>query len=123
MIYLASPYSHPHAVVRELRFRNACLATTQLLRTGHSVFSPVVYGHPLAAHGLPTDWSFWEPFDRDHICRCDMVLVLMLDGWHESVGVTAEVEIAAELGLPIHYLAPDAAVSPTLAHVATEPEP
>lgn len=105
MIYLASPYSHPHAAVRELRFHDACRATAELLRTGHSVFSPIVLGHPLAAHGLPTEWSFWEPFDREHIARCDVMLVLMLDGWHDSIGVTAEIQIAAGLGLPIHYVA------------------
>jgi hypothetical protein len=120
MIYLASPYSHPRESIRERRFRDACLATAKLLRTGHSVFSPIVHGHPLVHHGLPTDWSFWEPFDRDHISRCDEVLVLMLEGWKSSTGVAAEILIARELGIPVRYLAQDATVSPTLAHVATE---
>ena len=113
MIYLASPYSHPNSIIREIRFHDACLATAQLLRTGHSVFSPIVHGHPLVATGLPTDWSYWEPFDRDHIERCDEVIVLTLDGWKTSIGVTAEIGIARELGKPVRYLAPDAAVSPT----------
>ena len=118
MIYLASPYSHPHAIVRELRFHDACLATAQLLQAGHNVFSPILHGHPLAAHGLPTDWSFWERFDRDHIQRCDNLVVLLLDGWQESVGVTAEIRIAAELGRSVGYWNP--AEPPTFAHVATE---
>ncbi len=120
MIYLASPYSHPHAIVRELRYHDACLATANLLRAGQSVFSPIVHGHPLAAHGLPTAWSYWQQFDRDHIVRCDELLVLMLDGWNQSVGVTAEIEIAAELGKPIGYLAPGSLELPTFAPVATE---
>ena len=121
MIYLCSPYSHPEVVVREQRFRDACRAAATLLASGLTVFSPIVHGHPLVGHGLPTDWPFWERFDRDHLVRCDEVVVLMLDGWRESVGVAAEIRIAGELGKPVRYLAPDfPAGSPTLAHVAKE---
>ena len=118
MIYLASPYSHPHAIVRELRFQDACLATAQLFRAGQNVFSPILHGHPLTVHGLPTDWSYWERFDRDHIQRCDRMIVLMVDGWRESVGVTAEIQIAAELGRSIRYWNPTE--PPTFAQNATE---
>jgi hypothetical protein len=63
-------------------------------------------------------WSFWEQYDRKFLERCDEVVVLMLDGWEESVGVQAEIRIAGELGKPVRYLAPEeAAGSPTLAHV------
>ncbi len=105
MIYLASPYSHPHAIVRERRFQAACRATSRLIAARLAVFSPIVFGHPLANHGLPTDWSFWEPFDREHLRRCDEVVVLTLEGWRESVGIAAELKIAADLGMPIAYLA------------------
>ena len=121
MIYLASAYSHPDPAVREQRFRDACRAAARLMRAGHVVFSPIAHGHPIALHGLPTDWMFWEPFDRHHLERCDEVIVLTLDGWRESAGVQAEIRIATELGKPVRYLAPeDAAGRVTLAHVATE---
>jgi len=120
MIYLASPYSHPDATVREQRFRAACRATAGLFAAGHAVFSPIVHGHPLVRHGMPTDWSFWEPFDREHLARCDEMVVLTIDGWRESVGVAAETRIARELGKTVRYLVPAATGSPTLAHVAKE---
>ena len=120
MIYLASPYSHPDSQIRRQRFRDACIATARLIRAGHIVFSPIVHGHPIAEYGLPTDWRFWEPFDRAYLQRCDEVVVLMLDGWQESEGVQAEIRIAGELGKPVRYLQPEAAVSPCLAHVAKE---
>lgn len=121
MIYLASPYSHPDRLVRERRFRETCRAAAELLSAGQAVFAPIVHGHPLVNHGVPTDWPFWEQFDRDHLQRCDEVVVLMLDGWRESAGVAAEIRIAGELGKPVRYLAQDAPeVSPTSAHVAQE---
>jgi len=118
MIYLASPFSHPDAAVREARFRDACRAAARLMRAGKIVFSPIAHSFPIAQHGLPVDWHFWEPFDRAHLERCDEVVVLTLDGWRESVGVQAEIRIAAELGKPVRYLDPDWA--PTLARVAKE---
>ncbi len=121
MIYLASPYSHPDPAVREQRFRAACRAAVALLRAGHLVFSPITHSHPLAQHGLPGNWQFWERYDREFLERCDEVVVLMLPGWKESVGVQAEIRIAGELGKPVRYLAPeDAARPPTLAHVGLE---
>jgi hypothetical protein len=120
MIYLASPYSHPDLTVRERRFHAACRAAAALLRAGHAVFSPIAHSHHLVEHGLPGDWTFWQQFDRELLARCDEVLVLMLDGWEESVGVREEIRIARELDKPVRYVAPDLApVSPTLAHVAS----
>ena len=120
IIYLASPYSHPDPAVREQRFHAACRAAVALLHAGRVVFSPIAHSHPLAQHSLPGNWQFWEQYDRKFLERCDEVVVLMLDGWEESVGVQAEIRIARELGKPVRYLAPELApVSPTLAHVAS----
>jgi len=123
VIYLASPYSHPDSMIREQRFRAACRATSMLLRRGKTVYSPIVHGHPLVEHGVPTEWPFWEHNDRELLQRCEEVVVLMLDGWWESTGVAAEIRIALELGKPVRYLAADTrADSPTIAHVAWEAE-
>ena len=108
MIYLASPYTHPDASIREERFHAVCQATAALMRSGHVVFAPIVHGHPLVEHGLPVEWPFWERFDREHLARSDELVVLMLEGWRESVGVAAEIEMAREMGKPTRYLAPEA---------------
>jgi len=104
MIYLASPYSHPDATVRQERYEAACTATAALLLEGEFVFSPIVHSHPLTQHGLPSDWQFWERHARWHLERCDELVVLQLDGWQDSVGLCAEVELAAELGKPVRYV-------------------
>ena len=123
MIYLASPYSHPCRTVREQRFHAVCRMAAALMRQGNVVFAPIVHGHPLVGHGLPTEWPFWERFDREHLRRCDELVVLTLDGWRESIGVTAEIRIAGVLGKPVRYLVPeDGHGSPTLARVAKEAE-
>jgi nucleoside 2-deoxyribosyltransferase len=107
MIYLASPYSHPDAGVREQRFRAACRATAALFHAGRTLFSPIAHSHPMVEHGLPTNWEFWQRCNVEHLQRCDELVILTLDGWQESVGVQAEIRIAGELGKPVSFLAPE----------------
>jgi len=105
--YLASPYSASGPAVREARFQAACRATAELMRAGRIVYSPIVFSHPLTAFGLPTDWSYWERYDREFLQRCDEVVVLTLDGWQQSVGVKAEIRLATELAKPVSFLNPE----------------
>jgi len=104
MIYLASPYSHPDAAVRQQRFESACRAAAELIRRGHVVFSPIAHSHGIAQHGLPVDWDFWEAQDRRLLAACDELWVLTLDGWRESRGVQAEIAIARAAGKPVRFV-------------------
>ena len=107
MIYLASPYSHSSVLVRQHRFEAACRAAAALLRAGVAVFSPIAHSHPIAQFGVPTTWEFWSRLDREYLARCDVLAVLTLPGWRESVGVQAEMTLARELGVPLVFVTPD----------------
>lgn len=104
LIYLASPYSHDEETIRDLRFLLVCKAAATLMRRGQLVFSPIAHTHPIAAHGLPGHWKFWERYDRKMIALCDRLVVLTLPGWEKSTGVQAEIRIAQELGKDVSYL-------------------
>lgn len=107
IFYLACPYSHDDPAVCERRFKAVNRVAAQLIKQGLFIYSPVSHGYILAKTGdLPTGWSFWESFDRAMLSKCKCLLVLMLDGWKESVGVQAEIKIAGELELHIEYLDP-----------------
>jgi len=103
-IYLASPYSHEsHTVMRD-RFDAVCEYAGRMMQTGKIVYSPIAHCHPIAMSvGLPTDWEYWQTFCHVMLSRCTEMRVLQLAGWHESAGVTAEVCMAAKLGLPVTY--------------------
>jgi len=104
-IYLASPYSHPSPIIRHTRFEAACIAAGRLMLQGDIVFSPIAHSHHIhLLADLPGDWQFWEKYDRAFIEWCDVVTVLMLDGWQESRGVQAEIAIAGKAGKRIVYL-------------------
>lgn len=105
--YLAVPYTHPDPAVREGRFQAVNRHAAHLMKQGVHVISPISHSHPIAlVGGLPTDWTFWEAYDRAILESCERLIVLKLDGWEQSDGVQAEIRIAEELGLPIEYHLP-----------------
>lgn len=105
LVYLASPYSHEDPDVRKWRFLRAVDAAVLLMAQGHLVFSPIAHSHAIAArHGLPCDFGFWAEFDERMIAACDAMVVLCLDGWAHSAGVTAEIALAEQMGKPVKYL-------------------
>jgi hypothetical protein len=104
LIYLAVPYSHFNREVVELRFKAVNKVAAKLMAGGAFVFSPISHTHPIAKEGLPKGWDYWEPYDRLMISKCDMMMVLKLPGWEDSVGVTEEILIAMELKIPVIYI-------------------
>lgn len=107
LYYLASPYTHTDVEVRNKRFEITSKITVDLLHKNIFTFSPIAYNHPMVGYGLPTDWNFWQEYDTSFLDRCDGLILLMLDGWDISVGVSAEVEYAKQIGLKVYYLDPN----------------
>ena len=109
MIYLASPYTHPDPAVRQARFEAACRQAAEMMRCGIPVFSPIAHSHPVALHGGldALDLEFWERQDLHFVEACSEIWVLQLDGWQESTGLQAEIEMALSLGKPVMYVEAD----------------
>lgn len=105
-IYLASPYSHDDKDVMTSRFVNACLAAGNLMNQGLIVFSPIAHSHSIAQIcELPTDWSFWEEQDMSYLVEwANKLYVLDIDGWEESRGVQAEIDVALQLDKPVRLV-------------------
>ena len=105
MIYVASPYSSKYSAVRDQRFELVReFVADRLLIDREPVFSPIVYAHDLAqAFSLPFDAAFWRRFNMHMLRRASAVYVLCLDGWVSSIGVSEEIQMAKDLGIPVHY--------------------
>lgn len=98
MIYLASPYSHENTGIVEQRFNAVCRLAARLIHAGEHVFSPIAHCHHISKAGKLL-------YDVTMIAACDRFMVAMLDGWKESKGVQAEIQIAKKLGRTIEYMA------------------
>jgi hypothetical protein len=109
LVYVASPYTSTDKVLQEIRYIGAAVGTGWLMNTYQDIsfYSPISHTHPIATYcKLPGHWEFWKQFDETVLSRCNEIWVLCLDGWQQSTGVTAELQIAVELGLPVKYVQP-----------------
>lgn len=105
LTYLATPYSHSNPQVRHQRFERVNQIAARLMQSGLMIFSPISHTHPIAMAGdLPLGFDYWEKYDRAILSKCSGLIVLMAEGWRESIGVQAEIRIATELGLEISYI-------------------
>ena len=114
-IYLAIPYSG----IEEKSFFIANKVTSIFMEKGFIVFSPISHSHPIAIQEkVPGNWEFWEKFDRSFIEWSDELHVVVIGKEGQklidnSTGVKAEINIAIELGKPVHYYYHDDATGDT----------
>ena len=111
LIYLASCYTHASVTVESQRAVDAARALSMIFDAGQAlVFSPVVHSHwPRSMFSnLGGTWDDWAEFDSRMITVCDEMWILTLDGWIESEGIAAEIEIARKQGKPIWLISPNA---------------
>jgi Domain of unknown function (DUF1937) len=104
LIYLASPYSTPKGsskMTMIMRYQQALWATEHLIKNGYMVISPIVHCHYMI---LPGDAKTWKEYDYTLLSRCNSVMVLMLEGWRESVGVRQELDWAHDKGMLVKYV-------------------
>lgn len=111
LIYLAGPYTHARAEVRLARFESLTRAAAMLVRMGRIVYSPITMTHPidlvLAGECATLGSAFWVAFDERFMRCCTEMIVLRLQGWELSSGVTREIEFFKSQGLPIRFIDPD----------------
>lgn len=105
MIYLASPYSHPEAEIRQSRYEQVERLAAQYLMKGLTAFSPIVYGHNMAvAYDMGLAANDWWRFNAAILRRCEEVHVVQINGWETSIGIQQEIEFANTLHLPLTYV-------------------
>ena len=107
-IYIGSPFTH-YVDGHDAAWMEVCEVTGRLQDEGLDVFSPIVHGHALVLHGglRAVDHEHWSRVNEKHMDRADVCLVVKMDGWRESDGISEEVEYFREAGKPVLYIDPD----------------
>ena len=92
-IYLATPYAHKTARMRQLRARAAARIAGHLLRSNFRVFSPIIHNHQLKISYLK-DWTHmdWMAYDAPFMDMASSMMIGCLPGWELSHGVKSEKE-------------------------------
>ncbi len=98
--YLGSPYSHPDAWMRELRFRAVSRVAGALrVERGIAIWCPIAHSHPISEElqGMsPLDHDFWLSWDKPFEQACKGLIVCALPGWQKSKGLKVEIELFSE---------------------------
>ena len=109
--YLAAPYSHPDKSVVEKRMETLCKVDALLMQRGIYTVSPLLKHFIVHYTDLPTDWNYWKGYSDTVMCAVDRVIIVMMDGWEESVGVQAEIKMANHLGIKVEYVNENGGIS------------
>lgn len=112
LAYVAGPYtarledgSEDHARTAE-RMRIFCLCVGAMMGLGIKSASPLMM-HLVRQHtALPGDWAYWGDYSMVMLKKCDVMVVLKIEGWEQSTGVKEEMLIAAENDVPIIFVDP-----------------
>lgn len=110
LLYLAGPYTHQLASVRENRYHAHREATGTLMREGWSVFSPITQGHNVDDL-VKWDGRQWLDFDLPILKKADILGVLTLPGWRNSFGTEEEIQFSQQNRIKIIKLDPNHYVS------------
>ena len=106
LIYVASPYYHDNHYIMEERWEITSKACYIMLQAGFHIISPIMHWHPTKKLGL----QYGQVDDKlvalnvKLLNCCNEIVVLTLNGWKESLGVTAEIEYARTNNINLVYL-------------------
>lgn len=107
MIYIAAPYTHKDPAIVQERVNKVTKYTAERMAQGDVVFSPLTHSHTVADY-LPDDLRFSQEFwmyqDLGILKFCSKLVVLMLDGWKDSVGLKTEMNFAHIHNVPIEFV-------------------
>jgi hypothetical protein len=99
--YLAAPYSAKTEEETESRMKQFFRCDAALTRHGINTVSPLYKHQIVAFEGINSDWVYWKKYSETLLAKCDGILVLTLDKWMDSIGVTGEIEFATRRNIRI----------------------
>ena len=72
---------------------------------GHLVFSPISHSHQICVEAdLPVDYQYWEELDKSFLEWATCMVVLELEGWEKSVGLSEEIAVMEFMGKEVIYM-------------------
>lgn len=104
-IFIISPYTDDDPDVTNRRALEADMYVSELTRQGKVCYSAIsAMHHLLHIAELPGTWLYWRMHCERMMQHAYEVHVLCLDGWEQSEGVQAELEIAKMFNKKITYI-------------------
>lgn len=116
LIYLASPYTDKRITVENQRAKVVTIVAGNLIKLGYHIFCPIAHCHEMnRLCGLGGKFEYWREFDEKMISACGELWIVTIEGWFNSVGITAEIQMAERRSMTTRY------VYPTTLDITREP--
>lgn len=107
MIYIAAPFTSPDEFVMDRRYHQTQRYCVEMFHDGYVVFSPVVHWYyPAKWAGMRGNFAPFKNYCLSMLAKADEMLILMLPGWKDSIGVRAEIDFATEREIVTRYVKP-----------------
>lgn len=109
LYYLASPYTHYNKDVQAARHTTVTNLAIRLIKErGLDLILPITTSAALVKIDpeLGSSWEVWKKTDTNLVKHSDVVLVAIMPGVAESVGVKAEIEVAQQNNIPVLCINP-----------------
>ncbi len=104
-VFISLPYTDEDRSVVECRLRTAQKYFLELLKEEYCPVCPILVGDGIVqTFGLDNSFDYWKNYCLAELESCDIVHVLMIDGWNESYGVSYEINWAAINGKEVKYI-------------------
>lgn len=104
VVYLAMPYGHPDPDVRNDRMEVFYDIAARLIKMGVYVVSPLLHIETCKRHDIPDNWTYWQAYSEVLLTKCDMMVVITVDGWNTSTGVLGELAFCRQYSIPVTYV-------------------
>lgn len=106
LVYLGTPYSGTDEQM-DFRANMVDIIAKDLANDDIMVYSPISSWHHISCkYKLPRDYKFWKDMCETFVSKSDRLIAVQLPGWEKSIGLTAEIELATSLNIPVEYLDP-----------------
>ena len=103
-VYVAGPYGESLPFkIRQEHHEGMVKICARLIKKGVRAYAPIAYTYDIIMHGSRPP-NGWYDFDLKMLPMFEYVLLLLLPGWGESVGMKLEEEAAEKHGIPVFYV-------------------
>lgn len=106
LVYVSCPYTDKDPEVIKYRLMMFAKFAESIENGGKEHATSALFNQMLLDRGIKLDasYSYWQSYSRSMIHKSDRLVVLCLQGWDRSVGVSDEVEYAKFLNLSVEYV-------------------
>lgn len=106
LAYLATPFTD--TADPTLAWLQACQIAGRLMRAGIHLFAPIPHSQGICCHSTISmrDHQFWLDQNELILRRCDVLIVVQMDGFESSRGIAHEIAAFVDMGKPIFDLDP-----------------